>query len=218
MRLGFDCDGVFADFNAAFIERVKQLTGRDLFPSGYVPTTWNYPESLGYLPEEVRQVWEALRADRTFWLTLPPYEGAQAQLERIRLLSLDHDVYFVTSRPGERAKHQTEIWLATHSGDFMWNPTVLIASDKAAIAKALDFHAYIDDRWENVRDVRMGTTAIPYLLDRPWNQNHVGSGVLPIFAAPFLEDPAQLYGCVRVPSVEMMLDRIEALGTARQAA
>lgn len=171
MRIGVDVDGVLADFNTAFIRRVKDVTGRDLFPEGYEPTTWNYPESLGYTREEVSKVWDHVTADPTFWLNLSPYWDAMTVLERLRTEFGNDDVYFITSRPGVRAKAQTEVWLATHSGDFTWNPTVLISSEKGACAKALKLDYYVDDRFENVHDVlrQTGARTAAYLLDRPWN-------------------------------------------------
>ena len=56
MRIGFDVDGVLADFNKRFIERVIAITGRDLFPPRpFDIPTWNYPEHYGYTAEESMQ-------------------------------------------------------------------------------------------------------------------------------------------------------------------
>lgn len=173
MRLGYDVDGVSADFNDSFIPLVKAITGRDLFGPGYVPTCWDYPTAVGYTAEEVSKVWDVICANPTFWMGLRPYFDAMDILERLRIASYEHDVYFITSRPGIKAKQQTEVWLATHSGDFNWNPTVLISSAKGACAKALHLDAYIDDRLENVVDVAKQIhhpMTKTFLLDRPWNQ------------------------------------------------
>lgn len=173
MKLGFDVDGVFADFNSSFIERVVVVTGRDLFPPRpFDIPCWDYPEHYGYTREETSAVWQGIEKDRTFWLNLSPYDGAMDILERIRVLSIDHDhdVYFITSRPGIGAKGQTETWLATHSGDFLWNPTVLVSGDKGRCAKALKLDYYIDDRFENCLDVAVsGGGCQTFLMDRPWN-------------------------------------------------
>lgn len=173
MRIGVDVDGVLADFNESFIDTVKRLTGRDLFGAGYVPTTWNYPEAVGYTGPEVTQVWDTIKANPTFWLSLRPYWDAMTALEQLRVMSVEHDLYFITSRPGVKAKHQSEVWLATHSGDFAWNPTVLISSEKGKCAKALHLDYYVDDRYENVQDVVSETRGrtFAYMVDRPWNQS-----------------------------------------------
>jgi 5'(3')-deoxyribonucleotidase len=179
MRIGFDVDGVLADFNRSFIERVVTVIGRDLFPPRpFDIPCWDYPEHYGYTSEETTAVWKDVVADPTFWSRLQPYDEATSVLERLRVLSLDHDLYFVTSRPGIQAKQQTETWLAVHSGDFLWNPTVLISGDKDRCARALKLEAYIDDRWENCVNVAsQPSETTVYLLDRPWNQDRHSSYV-----------------------------------------
>lgn len=175
MRIGFDVDGVLADFNSSFIDRVISVTGRDLFPPRpFDIPCWDYPEFYGYTTEENQAVWQSIVNDKGFWLGLSPYWDAMTILERLRVLSLSHDLYFITSRPGLMAKAQTEVWLATHSGDFMWNPTVLISSDKGACAHALKLDMYIDDRFENCRDVADNTVGCTvYLINRPWNTHYL---------------------------------------------
>ena len=175
MRIGFDVDGVFADFNKSFVERVVKETGRDLFGERpYVPTTWDYPETHGYTKEEVSAVWNAIINDPNFWLRLEPFgDETFTSLKQIMDLDQDlkHDIYFISSRPGVKSKFQTETWIATHASDFTWRPTVLISSEKGACAKALKLDVYIDDYRKNIEEVRLlSPTTRLYLLDQPWNQ------------------------------------------------
>ena len=182
MKIGFDVDGVFADFNSSFINRVIKVTGRDLFPPRpFDIPTWNYPEAYGYSNKEVNAAWENIKADKAFWFMLPAYHDTTTTLKDIGSNTNNNDIYFITSRPGVLAKAQTEDWLQFNSQSHIEFPTVLISSEKGLCADALDLDAYIDDRWENCQDVRIerkeqcadGTEICKtkvYLLDRPWNQ------------------------------------------------
>lgn len=179
-RIGFDCDGVIADFNTAFINRVIAVTGKDLFPPRpFDIPTWDYPEHYGYTAGHMSGVWQSIKEDESFWLRLPAYPEANETLRRLtQQVLIGSDVYFITSRPGAVAKWQTEEWLRRHGFDE--TPTVLISSAKGLSAKALKLDVYVDDRWENVVDV---TTQVPdcrtCLVDRPWNQDrdHEAAGV-----------------------------------------
>lgn len=189
MIIGVDIDGVLADFNGSFIERVIQVTGEDKFPPRpFDIPLWNYPEHYGYTAEENSAVWENIKSDRTFWRTLEPYPDARAALAYLDEVTRHDDLYFVTARPGVAAKIQTEYWLTTHGYEY---PTVLIASDKASIAQALKFDVYIDDRWENCEAVRTRSRAKVFLMSRPWNY----------------DAPNQEYGIVRTNSVIGIAER-----------
>lgn len=169
MRLGFDIDGVLADFNSAYMALIVQVTGRNLFPDQYEPHTWFYPEALGYKPDELTAVWAAINADARFWCSLRPYAHTHHVIDRLtqRVWNGD-DVYFVTARPSLNAKWQTEKWLSSVG---MISPTVLIASDKGLVCHALSLDVHIDDRHRNALAVAKTTTK-SFLLDRPWNRRH----------------------------------------------
>lgn len=173
MILGIDCDGVLADFNSAFIDRVIAVTGRDLFPPRpFDIPTWNYPEWYSYTRQEVSDVWEDIKRDPLFWATLPVYPDTTQALRRLETLAYNGaDVYFITARPGVRAKAQTEEWLQA-SGYSHQLPTVLVASEKGLCATALGLDVYLDDRWENAVDVAYTPTRT-FLLNRPWNMHPV---------------------------------------------
>lgn len=176
MRIGFDIDGVLADFNSSFIALVKDVTGRDLFPPDYWPHTWNYPESLGYTDAEVSAVWDRIKAGGVFWQQLAPLPD-MAVLARWFVLppfpqapQPYHEFYFITSRMGKNVKLQTEEWLDEQMG--VAGNTVLISSEKGALARALKLDYYVDDRAENIRDVELTSpNTFAYLINQPWNQH-----------------------------------------------
>lgn len=158
-----------ADFNTTFIERVIAVTGQDLFPPRpFDIPTWNYPQHYGYTEAQVSSVWAGIVEDPLFWQNLATYPDTLASLQAIAKRSHNgDDIYFVTSRPGIRAKQQTEKWLRNMG--LADRPTVLISGSKGLIAAGLKLDTYIDDRWENALDVAVTTRTRSYLLDRPWN-------------------------------------------------
>jgi len=176
MRIGFDLDGVLANFVAAYQALTVKVAGKDLFDPDDVnnPPCWNWPEHRGYSADTMKEVWQRIAASPNFWLSLEPY------WDRINTLALciedleqNHDVYFITDRPGYRAKRQTESWLKMYLpyNDEAVHPTVLLASAKGAAAKALKLDAYVGDNLDNVKDVlRESPMTRVYLLDRSYNQ------------------------------------------------
>lgn len=172
VRVGVDVDGVLANFNEAFIDRVVRITGRDLFPERpFDIPCWNYPEFYGYTKEENDAVWNSIETDGSFWESLPAYPDTADAIEYLLSRSrwCGDDIYFVTSRPGINAKQQTEHWLLWHGYS---RPTVLISGAKGLCARALKLDVYIDDRWENTVDTAKQNTRT-FLMHRPWNATHI---------------------------------------------
>ncbi len=171
-RIGVDIDGVLADFNSAFIHRCIEVTGVDLFPvRPFDIPCWNYPEHYGYTAAQVSAVWADIKADPNFWYDLMEYPQTISMLAVLRdLEDAGAEIYFITARPGTEVKRQTEEWLLNMG---FFEPTVLISSAKGMCARALNLTHYIDDRWENVVDVRnFNPTTKVSLLTQPWNADN----------------------------------------------
>lgn len=196
MVIGVDIDGVLADFNTNYIDLVREVTGRDLFPKGYTWAdieTWSYPETFGYTDAEITKVWDHIAASRTFWRTLRPYASTYNFL--YDLSGLEHDVYFITSRIGKREQMQTMDWLI----EFGWKtdhaPTVLISSKKGECCHALKVNLYIDDKNENCEDVvKQAPDTECWMLAQPWNS---------ITGRP---------GIIRTGSIDGFFNRIKSYG------
>lgn len=175
-RVGMDIDGVLAQFNARYVERVVELAGEDLFGddkfSPDFPPLWAYPEVYGYSADLIAEVWRQISADRGFWLWLVAYPDARDAISRLNAAAwAGTEVVYITSRPGRSAKVQTEEWLMKFGAI---RPTVVISGRKGDVCAALDVDAYIDDKLGNVNDVVLKSPSTRvYLLDQPWNQRDV---------------------------------------------
>lgn len=175
MRIGCDIDGVLADWNSSFIERLVKVSGRDLFPPRpFEILEWNYPEVHGYTKAELQIVWDSILQEPIdhFWGSIRAYPGAAQMLGALADLvrgPLNAHVYFVTARPGILTKGATETWL---SWEFE-NPTVLMTGAKGLVAKALALDAFLDDNYDNCVDVYWTSpTTQVFLFDRPWNRQY----------------------------------------------
>jgi len=193
MKIGFDIDGVLANWEQRAGPLLVKTSGRNLLPADFYakrPPVWDWLRHYGYTPEELAAFWQALQTDATFWLNLPPMEGAKTLKLLWPALKRAHDVYFITNRSGAFVKRQTELWLLEHISDELrikrgpdggfpsHHPTVLISGDKGGCAKALALDCYVDDNVENVNAV--APYARTYLLDAPYNKEGVDLGVMRI--------------------------------------
>jgi 5'(3')-deoxyribonucleotidase len=176
MIIGFDVDGVLADFNSAFITRVVQVTGKDLFPPRpFDIPTWNYPEHYGYSKEDTTAVWNDIKADPSFWSSLNAYAEVVPIIRWASKLAEygQADVYFITNRMGQSPKAQTELWLSARGVD---SPTVLISESKGLCAKALKLDIYVDDKNENCADVATQSPfTTVFMQAQPWNKEVPGT-------------------------------------------
>lgn len=154
MKIGFDVDGVLANFIPAYQRLIIELTGKNLFhpDDDKNPPCWDWPQHRGYTNEEVGLAWKSIAADNTFWMSLTPHRDGVGTLRMVYPdLFLRHDLYFITARVGDRAKHQTELWLQAYvAPNLKTPPTVLISADKGGLCRALRLDAYLDDNLDNV--------------------------------------------------------------------
>ena len=173
MRIGFDIDGVLANFPPAYEKLFVDITGDNNFPplTSEGPGSWNWPTDLhGYTAEHTKEAWRRIKKSPDFWVSLdailPDFIHFMNWLGEHED---DHELYFVTARPGTETKWQTEQWFINRIGVA---PTVLISEEKGMIAKALNLDLYVDDKAENIKDVEeKSPNTKAYLIDRGYNRH-----------------------------------------------
>jgi hypothetical protein len=183
LRIGFDVDGVLADFSTAFHAAEARLFGPGARMRTERPEDQEVQQSerrrdsgrsarasgSAAGAEEYRRrcdaVWKAIQSTPGFWTTLKPLDPRAVR--RIRDLMLRHrwEVFFITQRPataGETVQRQTQRWLLGQGFDV---PSVLvIGGSRGAAAAALRLDYHVDDSPQNCLDVMSDGRAKPILI------------------------------------------------------
>jgi hypothetical protein len=173
LRIGFDLDGVLADFASAFHGVEAQLFGTAPTSTPDEPGDEEERQSAtstsGPIPSRDRSrrdaIWRQIVATEDFWTTLPPTDPAA--VKRIQDLMLRHrwEVFFITQRPatrGDTVQRQTQRWLVAQGFDL---PSVLvIGGSRGAAAGALRLDYLVDDSATNCLDVLSDSSARPILI------------------------------------------------------
>jgi hypothetical protein len=173
IRVGFDVDGVLADFANTYREIEQRLfgdkPGRPDDPEreeGEQASIASPDGRADYEPRRRRDlVWQEIQNTREFWTTLRPIE--ENGVRRIHQLMTRYgwEVFFITQRPGTSGatvQRQTQQWLVTQGFDL---PTVVVVSGSRGTAAAtLGLTYHVDDNPQNCLDVRRHSSARPLLI------------------------------------------------------
>src|SRR5258708_689387 len=186
LRLGFDIDGVLADFRAAFRASAIRIVRGDVedFDPGESPQGAS-PLS----PEDVRRVWDHIAKARNWWMEIDAYEPDQIA----RLYSLTRaagwEVFFLTKRPpsaGDSVQFQTQWWIERFG---FYLPSVLtVPGSRGEIANALRLDLLVDDQLINCVEVVSASPTKAILMQRTHDsvaRDHAtsrGSGVVSALA------------------------------------
>lgn len=176
LRIGFDMDGVLADFSSAFHEVDVRL-----FSAG-PPVAAEAPEieaqseeqaaeqaSESQTPRQMRRrrdaIWRAIHNTPDFWTTLKPHDPRAVPRIHEMMLRYGWEVFFITQRPataGQTVQRQTQQWLREQGFDL---PSVLVISgSRGAAAGALRLNYHVDDSPQNCLDVASDSQAKPILI------------------------------------------------------
>ena len=168
LRIGFDMDGVLADFATAYHAIDKRLFG-PVEPAPIVDNPDDEDDDENRPQMSARQrtngVWAVIRDTADFWQTLAPTDPKA--IARIHEMALRHrwEVFFITQRPatlGDTVQRQTQRWLVQHGFDL---PSVLVINGpRGAAAGALRLDYHVDDSPTNCVDVKSESTAKPILI------------------------------------------------------
>jgi hypothetical protein len=165
LRIGFDMDGVLANFSAAYDEIGLRMSGSSGPAAGKTENTEAAPLSSWGFGRRHDDVWKAIRKTPDFWTTLSPLEPDA--ISRIHEMVLRHpwEVFFITRRPstaGETVQRQTQRWLVRHGFDYP--SVVVIRGSRGLVAGALRLDYHVDDTLKNCIDVKAKSDAKPILV------------------------------------------------------
>jgi len=176
LRVGFDLDGVLADFGAAFRDTARELFGATALDP---PSTakeeeertpdrnLNQADSAKESERRDRAIWDRIRATQDFWTTLKPIEPGAVGRLHAHMLRHRWEVVFITQRPstaGETVQRQTQRWLVEQG--FEMPSVVVIPRSRGAAINALRLTHHVDDSPQNCVDVKTDSTAMPILMTK----------------------------------------------------
>lgn len=171
MRIGFDIDGVLADFITAFNDLIHLNYPDKNIPSydrASFPLKWGW-QSEYLSTEENKYLWDIIVHSYTFWGSIIPYSWSYDVFGNI--YNNKHDLYFITNRSGYRVKSQTERWLMRRIG--IDNPTVNLVPhwyQKHLIVNGLALDVMIEDRPECIQHMAKKCKKTQIICFRqPWN-------------------------------------------------
>jgi hypothetical protein len=167
LRIGFDMDGVVADFATAFREIEARLFGQEAGDAPEGPDEEEAHEGRRLLETRRRRdrIWEEIRGTPDFWTTLKP--SSDGAVRRALDLTVAHgwEVFFITQRPataGGTVQRQSQRWLVEHGFDL---PSVLaIGGRRGALAAALRLDYHVDDNVQHCLDVAADSKARTILV------------------------------------------------------
>jgi hypothetical protein len=150
LRVGFDLDGVVADFRTAFLDVATKLIGTEAIRRPSAPL----PDFDAVSPADAKRVWRVITETPNWWLGLAPYEPAQ--IARLYQLARRYrwEVSFLTSRiptAGDSVQFQSQAWLEAHG--FYMPAVVTVPGSRGEIANALRLDVIIDDQFLNCLEV-----------------------------------------------------------------
>ena len=140
LRIGFDLDGVVADFRTAFLDAAAHVLGREAISRPSAPL----PDFDAVSPADAKRVWRVITETPNWWLGLAPYEPDRFRWE----------VSFLTSRiptAGDSVQFQSQAWLEAYG--YYMPAVVTVPGSRGEIANALRLDVIIDDQFLNCLEV-----------------------------------------------------------------
>jgi len=222
LRIGFDMDGVLADFAEAYREAEARVFGpvasatrpgdpedqlevepqTSAEPSSEGPSSADVAEAHHAMRRKRDAIWRAIQSTPNFWTTLRPLDPKAVR--RIHELAERDgwDVFFVTQRPptqGESVQRQTQRWLVEQGFDL---PSVLVIhGSRGEAARALRLDYLVDDSARNCVDVTAMADAKALLITDPADETTAES--------------ARRLGIGTVASIAEALDVIDQASASR---
>ncbi len=157
LNLGFDIDGVIADFSQPLLKTIKKNYGLTLKPADIYCFELDIVLGISHSEEE-QLIGEVLKDD------LPLNLGAKETLER--LSREGHNIYLLTSRYGH-LRDITQSWLKEK--DVPYNQLHLLNNGEKYLSKVDPLDLIVED---SLREALGWATKVKSVLiyDQPWNK------------------------------------------------
>jgi hypothetical protein len=150
LRIGFDLDGVVANFRTAFLDMAANVVGREFIKKPGSPM----PDLDAVSPADAKRIWKVITDTPNWWLGVAPYEAAQ--IARLYQLSrrFRWEVSFLTTRiptAGDSLQFQSQTWLEAYG--YYMPAVVTVPGSRGEIANALRLDVVVDDQFLNCMEV-----------------------------------------------------------------
>ena len=162
LRLGFDIDGVVADFRTAFHAAATKCLRREIAE----PT--DSDQTPGPLDaDDVRRVWDYIGRTQNWWMDVPAYEPDQIARLYAVTRAAGWEVFFLTRRPpsaGDSVQFQTQWWIERFG---FYLPSVLtVPGSRGEVANGLRLDLIVDDQIMNCVEVISAAQTKALLMQR----------------------------------------------------
>ena len=160
LRVGFDLDGVLADFRSAFSDLARDVLHEEIDAADDLDGRTRSPRDLG-------RVWKAIAKSHNWWTKIKPFEPEQIA----RLYGLARqgrwEVVFLTKRPessGDTVQFQTQWWLEHHG--YPMPAVITVPGSRGELANALRLDLVVDDQMINCAEILGASTTKVVLVLR----------------------------------------------------
>jgi hypothetical protein len=165
LRLGFDIDGVLANFRGAFRTTAANLVRGEI--GSFDPDDTDTDTDSPLDADDVRRVWDYIAKTPNWWMEIDAYEPEQIA----RLYGLTRaagwEVFFMTKRPpsaGDSVQFQTQWWIERFG---FYLPSVLtVPGSRGDVANALRLDLIVDDQLINCVEVVSASSTKAILMQR----------------------------------------------------
>ena len=158
IRVGFDVDGVLADFHRAFRETAAKMDAE---------AGQEERRSRPLDADAMKRVWERIGRTSQWWVGLEAYEPAEIPRLYETSRARRWEVYFMTTRPssaGETTQFQTQWWLERNG--FPMPSVLTVPGSRGDATNALKLDIAVDDRLTNCVDIIAASRTKAILLLR----------------------------------------------------